>query len=112
MISFFLLRTGDVEAHSHAFQARVDDSVRRLSMEYGPTSDASLAREAGIDPEALLSHPLTSTTESDLTICATWPTGARWLFLAARHYPKGAICWSLVLLGAARPGGTPADELP
>jgi hypothetical protein len=103
--------TDDVEAHCRAFQARVDDAVQRLTAQYGPIVDQSAARKAGIDPHVFLSHPPTSDTESDVMTCAAWRTGVRWLFLAARHYSKGAICWSLILLGAAVHGGTPADEL-
>ena len=101
---------GNVEAHAKAFRVRVDDAVRYLSGEYGPTISPGVAREAGIDVEALLLQPPTSVTESDFKTCAIWRTGQQWLFLACRHYSKGNICWSLLLLGAAADGDGPADD--
>lgn len=93
--------TKDVGAHSRDFQARLDESIELLRGGYGPTADPLAAREAGIDPEALLGNPPRSLTESDVTIFAVWRTGTQWLFVAGRHYSKGSVCWSLVLLGAA-----------
>jgi hypothetical protein len=101
----------DVAAHSRAFQAGFEQAVRGLSLEYGAATDASAMREAGVDLEALLSHPPTSATESDLKRFAAWRAGLQWLVLAGRHYSKGSICWSLILIGAGGRGGAPAGEM-
>ncbi len=101
----------DVAGHRRAFQLAFEDGVRRLTTVYGPVSGASAMREAGFDPEVLLSHPATSATDSDLKRVAAWRAGLQWLLLAGRHYCKGHTCWSLVLIGGGGLGGAPVDEM-